>query len=450
MIADACDPAPTVSFEPAALGLGTTSVTATARDATGNTSTTTFDVTVVDTTPTVFTVVPEDIERHCEEDGVLVSFDALAEDLSGAAPIACEDEDGAPVDNAGTRFGVGDHTVTCTATDSSSNTATWSFRVTVIDDDVPVIVLPDDITVGTEPGECFAFVEFTVTATDACDSDAGIVCEALWGPVESGDAFPIGTTAVTCTARDHSGNEATGSFHITVVDREAPVIVCPETATIVMDGSCATCKGSKSCRCGRCDSRRHGKARKPRAKCGGATTVTVTAADLGVAVTDNCDPDPVVLVSPSELRLGTHTVTVTATDDDGNTSSCTITVTVLRPPLDCQILRPLDGNVDNRIRARQTIPIGLKVTCDNVAVRDATVTIDEVTQVDAQGSPVANDAGDEDADADAEFHLHGDRYHRNLSTSDWDDTRGARYEVLLRIERSGHAGAFCSVFFVVR
>jgi hypothetical protein len=70
--------------------------------------------------------------------------------------------------------------------------------------------------------------------------------------------------------------------------------------------------------------------------------------------------------------------------------------------------------------------------------------------VDAQGSPVANDAGDEDTDADAEFRLHGDRYHRNLSTSDWDDTRGARYELIVRVQRAGHADGFCSIYFVVK
>ncbi|MGH7895281.1 MAG: HYR domain-containing protein, partial [Candidatus Binatia bacterium] len=74
-VEDACDPAPTVGFAPGALPLGTTAVTATARDATGNTSSCTFPVTVVDTTPPVFLVCPDDMERHCEAGGALVAFD---------------------------------------------------------------------------------------------------------------------------------------------------------------------------------------------------------------------------------------------------------------------------------------------------------------------------------------------------------------------------------------
>jgi hypothetical protein len=35
-------------------------------------------------------------------------------------------------------------------------------------------------------------------------------------PVHSGDRFPVGTTAVQCTAADTSGNSASGSFHVTV------------------------------------------------------------------------------------------------------------------------------------------------------------------------------------------------------------------------------------------
>jgi hypothetical protein len=115
-LTDACDPNPTVTFVPGALGLGTTKVTATARDATGNTNSAMFDVTVEDTTPPAFTVCPADMERHCEAGGVTVSFDVLAEDLSGAVGIACKDETGRAVDNSGTLFDVGVHTVTCTAT----------------------------------------------------------------------------------------------------------------------------------------------------------------------------------------------------------------------------------------------------------------------------------------------------------------------------------------------
>lgn len=450
-VLDACDPAPTLTFEPEVVPLGISGVVAVARDATGNRDALRIEVTVEDTTPPRFTVVPDDIERECHDPrGTMVNFDVVAEDLSGPVDVLCEDEDGEPVRRDGTLFHVGEHTITCTATDPSGNAATGSFRITITDEHAPVLIVPADIVVPTEPGHAFAFVEFAVTATDDCEPGADILCTTPFGPVRSGQAFPLGTTTVVCTARDRSGNEATASFRVTVEDREPPVIVAPKSVTIVMDGSCAECGGSKSCRCGRCEARRHGKGRKRCAKRGDDATVSLTVTNLGVEVADACDPSPTVLIAPPAVGPGRYEVTVAAIDDDGNRASVVIPVYVVKPPLECQVLRPLDGNVDNRVRAGRTVPIRLKVTCDNIAVRDATVTIDAITQLDGDGTPVANDSGEEELDAESAFTLRGDRYHMNLSTAGWDGTRGARYEVLLRVRRDGHADAFCSIRFVVK
>src|SRR5262245_36393918 len=58
------------------------------------------------------------------------------------------------------------------------------------------------------PGE---IVNFTVTATDGCDAAPSVVCVP-----PSGSFFPRGTTTVTCTATDASGNQATCSFPVVV------------------------------------------------------------------------------------------------------------------------------------------------------------------------------------------------------------------------------------------
>ncbi|MGQ0614421.1 MAG: HYR domain-containing protein [Planctomycetaceae bacterium] len=417
-LADACDPNPTVSFAPGALGLGTTPVTATARDATGNTSVITFNVTVEDTTPPVFTVCPEDMERHCEADGVLVSFDALAEDLSGAVEIACQDETGRAVDNSGTLFDVGEHTVTCTATDSSGNTATCSFHVSVIDDEAPVIVCPEDITVGNEPGVCFAYVEFNVTATDECDPEVGIVTTAPWGPVQSGDAFPMGTTTVTSTARDHSGNEATCMFNITVEDREPPVLSGPATVTLVTD-----CSGSP---------------------------LTVTPASLGVTATDNCDTDVAIVALPASVAPGTTAVVCTATDDDGNESQKSVQVTVLKGPFECRFLRPLDQNVDNLIQPGQTVPVKVRISCANIFEPGVLAVIDSAVQVDGQGTPIGNDLT-EDSGASSDNGnvmrlVAADEQHiYNLSTKGWPKMAGARFRVTIRVTLAGHVDTLCDV-----
>jgi hypothetical protein len=294
---DGCDPAPTVTFGPAAVPLGTTDVLVTAEDATGNATTCTIAVTIVDTTPPVFDVAPVDIDRECVSGSVIVNFDILATDLSGSVALECTDETARTVDPAGTTFDDGVHTVTCFATDGSGNSAIWSFTITVSDNTAPAILVPDDITVTNEPGESFAFVNFSVAATDNCDLSVPIVCTTPFGEVQSGDAFPVGLAVVICTARDVAGNEATAAFQILVRDVEPPVLTCPAAVELHTDTV--------------------------------GTPLAVAPQDLGATATDNWDPAPVVFCAPAIVPVGTTAVTVTARDADGNEITCTVDVTVL-------------------------------------------------------------------------------------------------------------------------
>jgi hypothetical protein len=68
-------------------------------------------------------------------------------------------------------------------------------------------VVSDDL--GSAPGE---IVTFTVTASDCQDPSPTVVCVP-----PSGSFFPRGTTIVTCTATDASGNESTCEFPVSVV-----------------------------------------------------------------------------------------------------------------------------------------------------------------------------------------------------------------------------------------
>jgi hypothetical protein len=81
------------------------------------------------------------------------------------------------------------------------------------------LVCPTNILAATEPARCSAEVPcFVPQASDIC-SPISLFCQP-----PSGSAFPKGTTGVTCTAADDSGNQATCSFTVTVEDREAPAI----------------------------------------------------------------------------------------------------------------------------------------------------------------------------------------------------------------------------------
>jgi hypothetical protein len=111
-------------------------------------------------------------------------------------------------------------TVNCTATDAASNIASCSFTVTVEDREAPHINCPANIVVANDPGRCSAVVTYTATATDNCPG-VNLVCVP-----PSGFVFPKGTTSVTCTATDASGNKAQCRFNVTVLDKEPPRVSC--------------------------------------------------------------------------------------------------------------------------------------------------------------------------------------------------------------------------------
>jgi large repetitive protein len=133
---------------------------------------------------------------------------------------------------SGTFFSVGTSTVTATVTDASGNISTCIFEVTVIDTEAPIISSPVDITVSNDPGQCGAIVTFEATASDNCDTDIS------YQPA-SGTFFSVGTSTVTATVTDASGNISTCIFEVTVIDTEAPIISCPVDITVSNDpGQC--------------------------------------------------------------------------------------------------------------------------------------------------------------------------------------------------------------------
>lgn len=135
---------------------------------------------------------------------------------------------------SGSFFPVGLTTVTATA----SGGGMCTFTVRVNDVQPPTITCPANITVGNSPGQCGATVTFAPTASDNCP---GVTVSS--SPA-SGSFFPRGTTTVTSTATDASGNTATCTFTVTVNDTENPTFsspgLFPERLYYKFDGSGTT------------------------------------------------------------------------------------------------------------------------------------------------------------------------------------------------------------------
>lgn len=226
-----------------AMNLGTTTVTLRASDASGNSNTCTFTVTVRDVTPPVFAGVPANVTVNC--DAIPAVTNPTATDNCGTANVVYQGQ----AFSAGTCL----YTITRTwlASDNAvpSNTITVSQVITVQDVTGPVFnaaYLPTPVNINVAgPSICTGNYTLTVTTTggtpnvtDACNGISGISYNLVpaVGAASSGNltnnagtytlpvsAFPIGTNVVTLTASDGCGRTSTKVVNIVVTDNQAPV-----------------------------------------------------------------------------------------------------------------------------------------------------------------------------------------------------------------------------------
>jgi hypothetical protein len=121
---------------------------------------------------------------------------------------------------SGSTFNIGTTLVTCSGTDSSLNTTLCFFNVTVLDAEGPVIVCPASVNVSPAPGQTSAVV--TYPPPSATDNLPGVTTAC--SPA-SGSTFPLGTTPVTCTATDATGNRSSCTFSVSVGGPQAKVTI---------------------------------------------------------------------------------------------------------------------------------------------------------------------------------------------------------------------------------
>jgi hypothetical protein len=94
------------------------------------------------------------------------------------------------------------------------------------DTEPPAITTPGTTSAeATAPGG--AVVTYAVSATDNLDPRPTVACAPA-----SGGLFPLGPTTVDCDAADASGNQATSSFSILVVDTTPPALAVPVGLTV--------------------------------------------------------------------------------------------------------------------------------------------------------------------------------------------------------------------------
>ncbi|MBO3696889.1 FG-GAP-like repeat-containing protein [Roseivirga sp. E12] len=254
-----------------------------------------------------FSEVPADISVNTEEESCAATVNYQVGANGNPIPDISYSFTGATSGSgdgtgAGASFNLGITNVTLTVTNACGND-THTFTVTVIDNEDPVLSdVPSDITVNSQDTDCSEIVNWTAPgASDNCSV-------SLTSSHNPGDVFPVGTTTVTYTATDGSGNAVSASFNVTVVPIPMEITMIPAVFNSVQSFNVS---------------------------CNGATDGSIDA-----TVTGGCTPYTYSwsngdnVEDPTGLGAGTYTLTVT----DANGSSINQTVTLTEPePLQASI-----------------------------------------------------------------------------------------------------------------
>lgn len=266
--------------------IGTTTVSVTAKDVVGNTVSGSFNVVVVDNQPPSITA-PANVTTNTNA-GVAYATGVTL----GNATVSDNSSSGVVVtNNAPTQFPLGETTVIWTATDAAGNSSTATQKVTVIDNEAPVIAAPPTVTTVTNNNQSYAsgVVLGNATATD----NSGSVTITNNAPGQ----YPMGTTTVTWTATDAAGNTASATQLVIVEDKQAPVLSGPANKVVNTNTGVNYASG---------------------VNIGSASATDNSGAP--VTITNN---------APAQFPMGNTTVIWTATDAAGNMSTATQTITVI-------------------------------------------------------------------------------------------------------------------------
>ena len=151
----------------------------------------------------------------------------------------------------GYQLDLGDHAITWTATDASSNTDQCVVNVTVVETFEPIIECPDDFLEYTSEEDCYYTVSGTgldaVFASETTIPGRTLTHDFISAPDSitlNGAEIPEGETTITWTAKQTIGGTeytSTCSHLITIIDDVDPVIVQPVHDTFNIDpGECST------------------------------------------------------------------------------------------------------------------------------------------------------------------------------------------------------------------
>ncbi len=278
---------------------GVTTMTFRITDAQGNVNNCSFTVTVTDNQKPTVTCPPNITVNAdagvCYATGIILGDAIYADNCGTATPVVT----GIPVDG---HYPKGVTTITYAVSDLSGNAATPCTQTVTVVDNVPPFFTscPANVTVYTNTGCTATNVDLGLAnADDICDGEIYVYNDAP-------SAFPLGNTTVTYTATDMSGNVASCTQVVTVIDNVNPIITaCAADKTVA--------------------------ANHPAVGNDPAYYGPITQSWLGApTINENCGIASIVADIPygGNFPVGTTTVIWVVTDNSGNSATCSQLVTV--------------------------------------------------------------------------------------------------------------------------
>ena len=207
---DNCGVATVTNDAPAIYPIGTTTVTWTVTDATGNVATATQLVTVVDqTAPSAYAPANVTVasNSNCEATGVALGLPIATDNCTNNLEVS---------NNAPATYPLGNTIVTWTITDGAGNSTTVDQTVTVVDETAPVVLLANTSLILDANG--YATIDFTALDNGSYDN-CGISGAEL--SQTAFDCSHVGKNFINVIVTDNSGNQASAVVMVTVVASDA-------------------------------------------------------------------------------------------------------------------------------------------------------------------------------------------------------------------------------------
>ncbi len=280
--------------------IGTTTQSFEALDAAGNSVTCSFTVTVEDNEAPAFTICTSDITVNNDAgtcDAVVTYTLPVGADNCSGEIVTQIDATGL---TSGDNFPIGTTIQQYKITDAVGNEGdTCTFYITVEDVEAASISCPSNQTIYADASCNATLADYTgmATVTDHCDISIVTVTQS---PTAGSTLSTAGTHSITLTATDTSGNVATCTFDVDVLDTITPTITCPTDQNVSASGTCQASLGNYT----------------------GLATVA-----------DNCDASPAVTQNPvaGTTITSSQVVWLIVTDASGNADSCSFQVIVDDP-----------------------------------------------------------------------------------------------------------------------